>query len=337
LGKWRRLTRWEFWPSWAVYPPVVIYCGWLALKHRGATVFTAVNPGIGAGGGLVGESKSEILTGLAGAGEAVAAWTLIVPGDPATRAMQLARFTATHRWPVVLKPDVGERGAGVVIARDAATVHATLAREPRALIAQAYVAGVEFGVFYMRTPGAETGEIFAITDKRMLTVTGDGRRTLEQLILGDERAVCMGTFFLETFAERLESVPKAGAGVTLAELGTHCRGALFLDGADLVTTELSAAVERVSRTFKGFYFGRYDVRTESAEALRAGRFTVIELNGLTSEATNIYDPKHSVWFGWRTLMEQWRRAFEIGAANRARGVRPLTVRQIWALLYGGNS
>ena len=49
-----------------VYPAVVADGLWLALRHRGTTLFTVVNPGIGAGGGLVGESKSEILKGLAG-------------------------------------------------------------------------------------------------------------------------------------------------------------------------------------------------------------------------------------------------------------------------------
>ena len=332
LGKWRRLTRWEFWPRWAVYPPVVVYCLWLAVKHRGATVFTAVNPGIGAGGGLVGESKSEILTGLAGAGDAVAEWVRVDGGNAEARWDVVKGFAETHGWPVVLKPDVGERGWGVVIARDEAQARAALAGEPGVLIAQRYVAGVEFGVFYVRIPGAERGEVFAVTDKRMIGLTGDGRSTLEELILGDERAVCMGRFFLEKFAERLDEVPGPGERVELTELGTHCRGAVFLDGAELVTPELRAETERVSRVFEGFYFGRYDVRTASAEAFRRGEFTVIELNGLTSEATSIYDPKHSVWFGWRVLCRQWALAFEIGAANRARGAKVLTLKEIWGLL-----
>ncbi len=333
LGRWRRLTRWEFWSRWAVYPPIVVYCAWLALRFRGVTLFTAVNPGIGAGGGLVGESKSAILEGLAGAGEAVAAWRVVERGGLEEREAVVRAFADEHGWPVVLKPDVGERGSGVVVARDPSAARAVLLAQPEQMIAQRYVPGVEYGVFYVRIPGARSGEIFAVTDKRMTSVVGDGRRTLEELILADERAVCMGSFFLKKFAKRLHEVPLAGASVKLTELGTHCLGAVFLDGADLVTAELEAEVERISRTFAGFYFGRYDVRTESAEAFKRGEFTVIELNGLTSEATSIYDPKHSVWFGWRVLRRQWRLAFQIGEANRARGTRPLTVREIWGLLW----
>lgn len=332
LGRWRRLTRWEFWPRWAVYPPVAVYCVWLAIRHRGATVFTAVNPGMGAAGGLVGESKSAILKGLAGAGSRVAEWELVEPGEPRARLHQVRDFAETFGWPVVLKPDVGERGRGVVIAKTPGHALAALEAEPAALIVQRHVAGREFGVFYVRRPREKRGEILAITDKRMTAVTGDGRSTLETLILGDDRAVCMGRFFLEQFAGRLDEIPACGEEIALTELGTHCRGAVFLDGGHLETPELAAAIEATSRVFDGFNFGRYDVKSPSPEAFGRGEFTVLELNGLTSEATSVYDPRHSVWFGWRVLCRQWKLAFEIGAANRGSGGRVWSAREVAALL-----
>ncbi len=333
-SRWVRLTQWEYWPIWAIYPPVFVYGLWLAVKHRGAMLFTAVNPGMPAAGGVVGFSKAAILRGLAGAGEAVARWTLIEPGAVASRVAAVERFRAAQQlaYPVVLKPDRGERGTGVVIAKTRADVEAAVRAEPAELLAQAYVPGVEWGVFWLRRPGAERGEVFAITDKRMVHVTGDGRSTLERLILSDARAVGMSRFFLRQFAERLNEVPAAGERVALSELGTHSRGALFLDGSHLVTPELAAAVEAVSRSYAGFHFGRYDLRAESVEAMQAGRFKVIELNGVTSEATSMYDPRHSVWHGWRTLCRQWRLAFEIGAANRRAGARVWTWRELKHLL-----
>lgn len=334
LSRWRRLTRWEFWPMWAIYPPVIVYILWLGVRHRCLTLFTLANPGIGAGGGLAGESKSAILRGLAGAGDAVAPWALVAAGERENRVAAVADFMqrAALNFPVVLKPDVGERGRGVVIARDWTMVEDSVCAEPAAMMAQAYVPGVEFGVFYVRRPSADCGGIFSITAKHLVVVEGDGRRTLEDLILADDRAVCLARFFLRKHESRLEDVPAAGETVTLSELGTHSRGALFLDGSHLVTPALTAAIERVSRAHAGFYFGRYDVRTASAEALRRGEFTVIELNGLTSEATSIYDPRHSVWFGWRVLCRQWRLAFAVAAENRAGGRKPLGWREVLGLI-----
>lgn len=51
----------------------------------------------------------------------------------------------------------------------------------------------------------------------------------------------------------------------------------------------------------------------------------MELNGVTSEATHIYDPKLSLFDAYRVLFQQWRIAFEIGDLNRARGIRPAFV------------
>ena len=83
---------------------------------------------------------------------------------------------------------------------------------------------------------------------------------------------------------------------------------------------LEAAIERISQCYLGFYFGRYDLRAASVGDLMAGRnFKILELNGVTSEATHIYDPRHGLLYAYRTLFEQWRMAFEIGAANRACG------------------
>ena len=64
----------------------------------------------------------------------------------------------------------------------------------------------------------------------------------------------------------------------------------------------------------------------SVGTLREGHgFQIIELNGVTSEAGHIYDPANSVGFAWKTLMEQWTLAFEIGAANAAAGASVSTV------------
>src|SRR6266702_3568965 len=57
----------------------------------------------------------------------------------------------------------------------------------------------------------------------------------------------------------------------------------------------------------------------------SGALKIVELNGVTSEATHIYDPKLSLFGAYRVLFQQWRIAFEIGDLNRARGIRPASV------------
>jgi pimeloyl-ACP methyl ester carboxylesterase/membrane protein DedA with SNARE-associated domain len=328
LSRWRRLARWEFWPMWAFYPPVVLYILYLALRHRSLTLFTAANPAI-PGGGFVGESKGAILQGLAHAPGQVARWELIPAAlPPADRLARAEAFLEHHGlgYPVVLKPDTGERGSGVRVIRTPEELGVYLAGAGGDTLIQEHVEGREFGVFYYRYPGEARGRIFSITDKRIPSVTGDGRRTLESLILADDRAVCLAPLFLARLQARLLEVPPAGEVIALGDLGNHCQGAVFLDGGHLISPALEAAIEALAAGYEGFFFGRFDLRVPSEEDFRAGRsLKVLELNGASSEATHIYDPRHGPRAAWRTLREQWRILFAIGERNRRAGVRPLTV------------
>ena len=60
-------------------------------------------------------------------------------------------------------------------------------------------------------------------------------------------------------ASRLWNVPEPGESVQLVELGTHWRGAV--DGSWVKTAALEAAIDRISKSYDGFYFVRYDIRT----------------------------------------------------------------------------
>lgn len=335
VGRWRRLTRWEFWPQWILYAPVVGYILLrLAPKHGGLGTFTAVNPGIEAGG-FIGESKSAILE-LFGHGDPRIASSRLLAGDsPDEKLAALRSFMgdSSLSYPIVLKPDAGERGEGVVVIRTEVAAIEYLKMHLEPVLAQEFVHGEEFGIFYARHPGKAQGFIFAVTEKRFPFVTGDGASTLEDLILADDRAVCMAPLHLAKHAGRLDSIPAPRERVTLVEIGNHCRGSLFLDGGWVVTQNLVEAIDDLGRSAEGFYFGRYDVRVESIEALQLGRgFKVIELNGATSEATNIYDPRNSIFTAWRILRAQWTLAFEIAAANRKRGAAAMPVRDLCRLL-----
>jgi hypothetical protein len=331
LSSWCRLTRWEYWPMWAVYPPVVLWIVWLALKHRSLTVFTAANPGIPSSG-VAGESKFAILRGLGEPAAWIARSGVIGGALPHAARIAAADAFMTSRalsLPVVLKPDQGQRGSGVQVIRFRAELETYLERAAGDTVIQEYVPGVEFGVFYVRRPAELRGTIVSITEKRLPVVTGDGTRTLERLILDDPRAVCMARFHLLQQRERMSVVPAAGVAVPLGDCGSHCRGAEFLDGRRYRTPALEDAIEAVARRFEGFYFGRFDLRAASAEAFARGEFTVIELNGVTSEPTHIYDPAVSVIDAYRALCAQWSSAFEIGAANARRGA---AVTPAWRLV-----
>jgi hypothetical protein len=286
-------------------------------------------------GGFVGESKHQILSSLKEAASWLPYSTLLASQDPNQRIAEAEQFMHRHElhFPVVLKPDAGQRGSGVSIIRSLGRLRKYLTLAAYPVILQEYVPGKEYGVFYYRYPGDERGQILSVTEKRMPTLIGDGQRTVEELILADNRAVCMSDFYLRKNAVRVQEVPAAGERVQLVEIGTHCRGAIFLDGSDTITPTLEEVIDRIAQTFDGFFFGRFDIRVPSRQDFMEGRnVEIVELNGVTSEATHIYDPKLSLFDAYRVLFQQWRIAFEIGDRNRMRGIKPASVRALLAAM-----
>ena len=324
VGFLRRKLGWEFWPMWAAYLPLLPYFLYLTVRHRSIAVFTAANPGIPSGG-LVGESKSAILRHLSKERESVPAFTVASNAESALGFVE-------DSFPVVLKPDVGERGQGVSIVRSEQELREYFQKTDEPVIVQRYVPGVEFGVFYKRFPNEENGQITSITEKRFPLLTGDGRSSLWQLILRDRRAIAMAGVYKKLCQRPIHSIPALGEQVQLVEIGSHCRGAIFLDGGHLRTENLERAINRLSKAHPGFYLGRFDLRAASVEEFRQGKFQVIELNGVSSESTHIYDPAVSIWEAYRVMAAQWRDAFAIGAMNRARGFRSMTAIELAELL-----
>lgn len=332
LAKWQRLIRWEFWPPYVLYIPVVLTLIPRILRRGNPLALTACNPGI-AHSGIMGESKSAILTALDPSGNVPP--FLLIPADVPEKSRIAQQWISSKgiTFPLVIKPDSGERGNGVSIVKSHPELDAELAQREEPQILQAYVPGDEFGILYICPPDGETPYISSVTRKVMTQVTGDGIRTLEELILNDSRAYLSHRHFFQTHSAILGEIPANGEKITLATLGSHCRGSLFLDGSDLITPELTAEVQRISETFPGFRIGRYDIRCPSEAELMAGKnLRIIELNGMTSEPTHIYHPHTPLRTGLRALISHWDTAHRIGLENLRNSARASSFQELFLLL-----
>ena len=329
----RRWRRWEFWPAWFFYIPVGVHYLWLAVRYRSFSVPTSSNPGLAAGG-FIGESKYEILNDLRRTSPEFVAEAFLLDGRTTSdRLLSLHRLSRQHSitLPFILKPDVGQRGNGVKLIRSMRTAFEYLQEVSAPVIVQRYAPGPhEAGVFYNRLPGDARGHIFAITEKVFPTITGDGTRTIEQLIHADSRAALIARTYLRRFASRRDEILAPGEMLKLVETGNHAQGCIFRDGMHLHTDALECAIDEISRKLPGFFIGRYDIRYENEGDFKQGRnFQIVELNGATSEATSIYDARNSLFLAYRTLFRQWSLVFAIGARNRANGHVPYSLVELW--------
>jgi membrane protein DedA with SNARE-associated domain len=326
---WKRWVQWEFWPAWLFYLPVIARYVQLSIRYRGWTLPTSANPGMTTGG-IVGESKFVTLLDLQQTSPEFTAEAWILPEGPADeRLTVLRRLTRVHgiQHPYILKPDVGQRGVGVRLVRDEKAEEDYLTSTAESLVVQRYVPGpLEAGVFYYRLPHEEHGRIFAITEKIFPEIVGDGRRTVEELIVQDERARLISEIYLRRFEARRGEILPAGVSLRLVEAGNHAQGCIFRDGERLHTAALERRIDEISQGIPGFFIGRYDLRYSSEHELRLGKgFRILELNGAAAEATSIYDARTSLRKAYATLFRQWELVFAIGAANRTRGHAPNSI------------
>jgi hypothetical protein len=327
------LSFFEFWPDWMFYTPVVIHWLLLGVRYGDFSLPTAANPRITTGG-LCGESKLSILTQVGPEAQALVAPACgIVARADGSAAAEAAMEAFGLSYPVVAKPDIGCNGAGVRLVRDRRAMDLYLQAFPagETVVLQDYIEEPnEAGIFYVRHPDEAHGRITSLTIKKPPVVTGDGRHTLRDLIMSDERAGLVPHLYLARLADRLDTVPAAGERVQLVFVGNHCKGSIFEDGRSLVTPALVKAIERLARSMPDFFFGRIDVRFASTASLRRGTgFRVIEINGTGSEATHIWDPSTKLWDAWRAQFFHYGAAFRIGAANRRRGFSPSGVRAMY--------
>ena len=315
-------------PKWLNLVPMVLQWCWLGLRHRSLTLPSAANPRITAGG-LVGDTKSEYFACMgAHARSRVAPYVMLrVEGDDLLAAALSAMGEAGLAFPVVAKPDLGWCGFGVRRLEDTLELADYLARYPagEALMLQRYLDEPgEAGIFYVRHPRQPRGWLLGILLRHYPQVTGDGLHSVAQLIEADARLHrAMRNPREHECRHDPDEVPAAGDSVRLSLIGSTRVGGCYEDGSALASAELLAAIEAIAGDMPQFHAGRFDVRYRSLPDLRAGRFTIMEVNGAGSEAVHAWDPKYSVWQVYRMVFAKQRLLFEIGAANRARGHRPI--------------
>lgn len=314
-----RLFNWEYWPTICFYWPMLIYAPVLALRSRTTTFFSAANPGIYLSGfGL--ESKYDTIQKVPAAHRPK---SLRLPPRAAWAEVERALRNTGIDFPLIAKPDVGFRGLLVQKIVSPQELRAYLEQYPFPFLLQEFLTQpAEVGVLYYRLPEWDRGKITSLTLKEFLSVEGDGRSTVEELIERKPRAHLQLERLRRLQPEILSTIPEAGRRVPLGVVGNHSKGTLFINGNDRIDEDLIAVFERVSRQIDGFYYGRFDIKCDSLESLKTGGpFKIIELNGICSEPTHIYDPGRISYFGaLREVLRHWAIVRRVSLANHRRGV-----------------
>lgn len=328
-----KIIRFEFWSFWVLYFPVFIYYLWLSLRARSFSFFTAANPGIYLGG-FAGESKMSILSSI---DAAYLPSTLFFKAGT-TKPELLKRLQAAKiDYPFVLKPDVGERGDGVEKITKESDLDAYLVKYHHDFIAQSFVnLPIEVGVLYYRMPDGSESGISSVVIKSFLSVIGNGKDTLYQLISTSDRAQLRLDYLLNKFKNRLDEVLPIGELLLLEPIGNHCRGTTFLSGQSLINPKMITVFDTIAKDINGFYIGRFDLKVHELNDLYTGnQIKILELNGVTSEPAHIYDPNCTLMEAYRALFNHYRLLFKIGRQNNQLGIAYASFGLVWKEIKKG--
>ncbi|MEQ9425251.1 MAG: hypothetical protein RJQ09_12580 [Cyclobacteriaceae bacterium] len=326
---WIKLTNWEFWPFSVFYFPIYFYYLWLAVKSRSLFFFSSSNPGIEYGG-MLGESKIKIFDKIIARYKP---YTQFFKQDTGLEKLIECMGTNGLTFPVILKPDVGERGWMVKKIDDQAQMTEYLEAIKVPFLLQEFIEWpIEIGVFYVRLPFEESGKVTSINLKKMLSVKGDGESTVEELLLSQPRAVIAFNEIKKTSGHLFDFIPSLEEEVEVVPIGNHCRGTTFINGNHLINERIHQVFDKAAKSYPGFYFGRFDIRSESIEALEMGEFKIMELNGCGAEPGHIYHPGYPLFAAYKSLIYHLDCMYQIAKWNNNNGSSYMTFNEGMALI-----
>ncbi len=320
-----RLLNWEYWPMSVVYLPTYLYYVYLSVKARSFFFFSAANPGIETGG-MFFESKWKIFEGIP---PHLYPTTILATNKESIYEVMFKMNVNSINFPVIAKPDRGERGWKVKKINCQQDLITYLESAPATYLIQGYIDyPIELSVFYVRHPLEHTGKITSVTYKKLLSIVGDGRSTIQELIINKDRAYLQKEKLFVTLKNELQNVLPQGEAKLLVPYGNHVLGTEFRDYGHIVDDQLLAVFEKISKSIDGFYYGRFDIRTSSIEDLKQGKnMYILELNGSGAEPAHIYDPKFSFLKAQKTLMWHYKKMFEIAQHNKKYGAEFMSYKE----------
>lgn len=254
--------------------------------------------------------------------------TLLIEPNETLEAVQEKIKEAAIEFPLIAKPDIGLRGTAVKKIHNAEELAAYFSKANFNVLIQSLIPYEnEIGLFYVKLPN-QSGKITGIVAKEFMILTGNGKNTIRELLHEDKRYLLQLEVLEAEYKEKLNTILSEGETINLVPYGNHCRGTKFVDASHEITPEMIESFNTICNQIEGFYFGRMDIMYHSFKDLAQGKnFQIVEINGAISEPTHMYDPKHSLWFGWKELTRHFHYMYVISKHNRKNGANYLTFKE----------
>lgn len=272
------------------------------VRFKSMTFFSAGNPAINLGG-MLSDKKTEFYDILP---KQLLPATTIVDNYASAKVFIDEN---SLQYPVILKPNIGLKGMMVEKIYSAKELQVFFENEEykdREWLLQEFLAQeFEYAVLMYKYPKSGKYGISSFIEKVYPSVYGDGVRTYRKLIEEYKNPFLVKDFPLKKFADQLEEVPAKGHKVVLDEIGNYSRGAKFYSLNHEIDTRMESLYFEQYKSISGLNFFRIDCKADSLADCKAGRYKILEVNGMKGEPLHIYDPKSTFYGNIKILIEHW--------------------------------
>ncbi|MEM6966820.1 MAG: hypothetical protein AAF573_18795 [Bacteroidota bacterium] len=328
---WEKLTNWESYPKNVFLLPLYCYAIGKAIVNRTMWLPSTSNPRL-TFGSFFGLKKSEVY-GILPAGT-YPNTILIHPSNSFNEILGKIENSELD-YPFIVKPDVGMVGLLVRVIENEKQLRAYHQKVQADWIIQEFVAyDVEVGLFYVRHPEEAKGRIVGLSEKKPLSVIGDGISTIEKLVKYNERTAKYEEAIYQKQKKHWHRVPAKGEFIQLIQTGNRKNGARLVELVDEVDEDLVAIFDEISHHSNQIFYGRYDIKCTSLEDLKKGKnFAILEFNGVHSGYGHLYHCGKSAREAYTTIYKLWKELFDICMTNHQKGEAFMPFGKGWKSVY----
>lgn len=287
---------------------------WVSMIHwaaysiyfRTLTYFSVANPCIYLGG-MLDERKTDIYELVP---EEYLPKTIMYEPDDITSVV--LDVEENFEYPIIAKPNVGFRGFLVhkIDTREELENVVSKYKGKELLIQEFLTESREYSVMFYDIKNEQSG-ISSLVEKHFPGVTGDGVQSLRQLIEELDNPFLNIEWVLEKNKKELERVLEKDQYKLIDHIGNYNRGSKFVSLNESIDQELVTSIRSFFKYVPGMHFCRLDVKATSLQALKAGNFKLLEINGAKSEPLHIYDTDMTYFGVIKATRQHWKTLFRI--------------------------
>lgn len=312
-----------------LYLPLTLYIFTIGFLRTGRFFyFAAANPKVSLGG-FAGDSKYAITKQIPLPFRPISIKISkhILDFDLVKQDLQKYNF----RFPVIAKPDLGEAGFLVKKIESLSALETYHFNHQMDYIIQEFIDfPLEVSVLIHNSKGKT--QISSITEKKYLTLIGDGFSNIETLLERNEAVKYHIQKVKKQLKNKLNQILKKGQVYQPLQIGSRASGALYINRSDLITKTLNTIFDDLNSKIALFDYARYDIKAESILAFQQGQFKVLEINGTKGEPIHIYDKNTSLWQAYKEIFKHWEYILKISKRNIKQGAKCPSFRKGWQIL-----